>query len=69
MVDRDYGKLGTISFDGYVHRWLIKGRVNVIYRNWVVWIGRIAAYIADYAKFAIRRPEALRIDEGWNLRR
>ncbi len=66
MVDGDDRESGAITLHRHLDCRLVKGCINVVDGNGIVWVGCVAADIAYDAEFALRRLEAFFVDERWN---
>lgn len=66
MVDRDDGELGAVTLNLDVDGGLVESGVDVVHGDGVVRVCGVAADIADNAQLAIRRLQALHVDERWD---
>lgn len=71
MVYADHTKGNIVGFGRKLDRncWFVEGGVDVINRNGVVRVSRVARHIAHDAELAVWRSKRLLVDEGWNLGR
>lgn len=69
MIYTDHAQRQVVRLFGQLHRdgRLVEGRVDVVDRDRVVWVGRIAAYVAYDRELAVGRGKRLRINERRNL--
>lgn len=66
MVNGDDGQPWSVTLHGDLYRGLVKCGVDVVDGDRVVWVGCVAAHIADYAQLAVGRLKALLADKGWD---